>query len=145
MNFRQQCFSVHNTYKQLAEFICSTYGQLKVTDDSSVNFHDVFYFLFCQIIAKNEEKHVMEIYGWVVRNSPVVCKWTRWIRQKTITFDLIWTKLGWCTPMGINWNIFGAQQAAPRFCVLWCDKDIIWPICVWPQSSKRPGGYIAMY
>ena len=35
----------------------------KVTDDSSVNFHDVFYFIFCQIIAKNEEKHVMEIYG----------------------------------------------------------------------------------
>ena len=35
----------------------------KVTDDSSVNFHDVFFFIFCQIIAKNEEKHVMEIYG----------------------------------------------------------------------------------
>ena len=24
-------------------------------DDSSVNFHDVFFFIFCQIIAKNEE------------------------------------------------------------------------------------------
>ena len=35
----------------------------KVTDDSSVNFHDVFFFIFNQIIAKNEEKHVMEIYG----------------------------------------------------------------------------------
>ena len=35
----------------------------KVTDNSSVNFHDVFFFIFCQIIAKNEEKHVMEIYG----------------------------------------------------------------------------------
>ena len=35
----------------------------KVTDDLSVNFHDVFFFIFCQIIAKNEEKHVMEIYG----------------------------------------------------------------------------------
>ena len=35
----------------------------KVTDDSSVNFHDMFFFSFCQIIAKNEEKHVMEIYG----------------------------------------------------------------------------------
>ena len=35
----------------------------KVTDDSSINFHDVFFFIFCQIIAKNEEKHVMEIYG----------------------------------------------------------------------------------
>ena len=35
----------------------------KVMDDSSVNFHDVFFFIFCQIIAKNEEKHVMEIYG----------------------------------------------------------------------------------
>ena len=23
----------------------------KVTDDSSVNFHDVFFFIFCQIIA----------------------------------------------------------------------------------------------
>ena len=34
----------------------------KVTDNSSVNFHDVFFFIFCQIIAKNEEKHVMEIY-----------------------------------------------------------------------------------
>ena len=35
----------------------------KVTDNSSVNFHDMFFFIFCQIIAKNEEKHVMEIYG----------------------------------------------------------------------------------
>ena len=32
-----------------------------LTDDSSVNFHDVFFFIFCQIIAKNEEKHAMEI------------------------------------------------------------------------------------
>ena len=46
----------------------------KVMDDSSINFHDVFFFIFCQIIAKNEEKHVMEIYGWVVH------KWSRWIR-----------------------------------------------------------------
>ena len=29
----------------------------KVTDDSSVNFHDVFFFIFCQIIAKIEKKH----------------------------------------------------------------------------------------
>ena len=35
----------------------------KVMDDSSVNFHDVFFFNFCQIIAKNEEKDIMEIYG----------------------------------------------------------------------------------
>ena len=28
----------------------------KVTDDSSTNFHDMFFFIFCQIIAKNEEK-----------------------------------------------------------------------------------------
>ena len=35
----------------------------KVMDDSSVNFHEVFFFIFCQIIAKNEEKHIMEIYG----------------------------------------------------------------------------------
>ena len=35
----------------------------KVTDDSFVNFHDVFFFIFCQIIAKNEEKHIMKIYG----------------------------------------------------------------------------------
>ena len=35
----------------------------KVTDDSSINFLDVFFFIFFQIIAKNEEKHVMEIYG----------------------------------------------------------------------------------
>ena len=34
----------------------------KDTDNSSVNFHDVFFFIFCQIIAKKEEKHVMEIY-----------------------------------------------------------------------------------
>ena len=34
----------------------------KVTDNSSINFHDVFFFIFCQIIAKNEEKHIMEIY-----------------------------------------------------------------------------------
>ena len=26
----------------------------KVMDDSSVNFHDVFFFIFCQIIAKND-------------------------------------------------------------------------------------------
>ena len=56
----------------------------KVTDKLSVNFHDVFFFIFCQIIAKNEEKHVMEIYGWVVRNFPVVRKWTRWIRPKCV-------------------------------------------------------------
>ena len=35
----------------------------KVTDNSSVNFHDVFFFIFCYNLAKNEEKHVMEIYG----------------------------------------------------------------------------------
>ena len=35
----------------------------KVMDNSSVNFHDVFFFILCQIIAKNEEKHVMEFYG----------------------------------------------------------------------------------
>ena len=52
----------------------------KVTDDSSVNFHDVFFFIFCYNLAKNEEKHIMEIYGWVVRNFPVIRKWTRWIR-----------------------------------------------------------------
>ena len=28
----------------------------KVMEDSSVNFHDMFFFIFCQIIAKNEEK-----------------------------------------------------------------------------------------
>ena len=54
----------------------------KVKDDSSVNFHDVFFSIFCQIIAKNEEKHIMEIYGCVVRNFPVVRKWSRWIRPK---------------------------------------------------------------
>ena len=35
----------------------------KVTNDSSVNSHDIFFFIVCQIIAKNEEKHIMEIYG----------------------------------------------------------------------------------
>ena len=35
----------------------------KVMDNLSVNFHDVFFFIFCQIIAKNEEKYIMEIYG----------------------------------------------------------------------------------
>ena len=35
----------------------------KVTDDSSVNFHGVFFFIFCYNLAKNEEKHIMEIYG----------------------------------------------------------------------------------
>ena len=35
----------------------------KVTDDISVNFHGVFFFIFCYNLAKNEEKHVMEIYG----------------------------------------------------------------------------------
>ena len=52
----------------------------KVTDDSSVNFHDVFFFIFCYNLSKNEEKHIMEIYGWVVCNFPVVRKWTRWIQ-----------------------------------------------------------------
>ena len=33
----------------------------KGMDDPSVNFLDVFFFIFCQIIAKNEEKHIMEI------------------------------------------------------------------------------------
>ena len=27
----------------------------KVTDDSSVNFHDVFFFIFCYNLAKTEE------------------------------------------------------------------------------------------
>ena len=57
------------------------YSSGPLTDDSSVNFHDMFFFIFCQIIAKNEEKHIMEIYGWVVCNFPVVHKWTRWIRS----------------------------------------------------------------
>ena len=35
----------------------------KVTDDSSVNFHDVFFFIFCYNLVKNEEKHIMETYG----------------------------------------------------------------------------------
>ena len=35
----------------------------KVMDNSSVNFHDVFFFIFCYNLAKNEEKHIMEIYG----------------------------------------------------------------------------------
>ena len=34
----------------------------KVTEDSSVNLHDMFFFISCQIIAKNGEKLVMEIY-----------------------------------------------------------------------------------
>ena len=55
----------------------------KVTDGSSVNFHDMFLFIFCQIIAKNEEKHIMKIYGWVIHNFPVVCNWTMWIRPKS--------------------------------------------------------------
>ena len=29
----------------------------KVTDKSSVNFHDVFFFIFCQIIAKKKKKN----------------------------------------------------------------------------------------
>ena len=32
----------------------------KVTDDSSINFHDMFFFIFSQIIAKNEAQHTME-------------------------------------------------------------------------------------
>ena len=35
----------------------------KVMDDSSVNFYDGFFFIFCYDLAKNEEKHVIEIYG----------------------------------------------------------------------------------
>ena len=33
----------------------------KVMDDSSVDFQDVFFFIFCYNLAKNEEKHVMEM------------------------------------------------------------------------------------
>ena len=55
-----------------------------LTDDSSVNFHDVFFFIFCYNLSKNEEKHVIEIYEWVVRNFPVICKWTRWIWPKSV-------------------------------------------------------------
>ena len=33
----------------------------KVKDTSSVNFLDVFFFIFCYNLAKNEEKHIMEI------------------------------------------------------------------------------------
>ena len=55
----------------MGEISSNTFGNTthpndwKVTDYSSVNFHNVFYFIFCQIIAENEEKLVMEIYGWV--------------------------------------------------------------------------------
>ena len=35
----------------------------KVMDNLSINFHDVFFFIFCYNLAKNEEKHIMEIYG----------------------------------------------------------------------------------
>ena len=35
----------------------------KVTDNSSINFRDVFFFIFCFNLAKKEEKHVIEIYG----------------------------------------------------------------------------------
>ena len=45
-----------------AEFTGPLMDDWKVTDDSSVNFHDVFFFIFCQIIAKNEEKRIIEIY-----------------------------------------------------------------------------------
>ena len=33
----------------------------KVTDNSSVNFHDMFFFIFCYNLAKNEEKHIMKL------------------------------------------------------------------------------------
>ena len=49
----------------------------KVTDESSVNFHDVFFFIFCYNLAKKEEKRIIEIYGRVVHNFPVVRKWSR--------------------------------------------------------------------
>ena len=35
----------------------------KVMGNSSVNFLDMIFFIFCNNLAKNEEKHVMEIYG----------------------------------------------------------------------------------
>ena len=58
---------IFTTYIITIDFRPNSPGPLtddwKVMDDSSVNFHDVFFFIFCQIIAKNEEKHVMEIYG----------------------------------------------------------------------------------
>ena len=72
----------------------------KVTDDSSVNFHDVFFFIFCYNLSKNEEKHIMEIHGWVVCKFPVIRKWTRWIRPKTVfagNDDLFFTWLAFST------------------------------------------------
>ena len=35
----------------------------KVMDNSSVNFHYMFFFIFCYNLANNEEKHIIEIYG----------------------------------------------------------------------------------
>ena len=69
--FKQVEFVIMQFYFRSQSILCflgpNSPGPLmddwKVTDDSSVNFHDMFFFIFCQIIAKNEEKHVMEIYG----------------------------------------------------------------------------------
>ena len=73
-------------------FVSLVYGRIHLVhlrmtgklDDLSVNFQDVFFFIFCYNLAKNEEKHIMKIYGWVVRNFPVVRKWSRWIRPKSL-------------------------------------------------------------
>ena len=62
-----------------AEFTWSTYGQLESYGWLIHKFPWCVFLNFCEIIAKNEEKHVMEIYRWVIRNFPVVRKWTRWI------------------------------------------------------------------
>ncbi len=58
-----------NEEKSCSQYLClgpNSPGPLtddwKVTDDSSINFHDMFFFIFCYNLAKNEEKHVMEIY-----------------------------------------------------------------------------------
>ena len=88
----------HNWYNLLFSYRPNSPAPLtddwKVTDDSSVNFHDVFFFIFCYNLAKNEEKHIMEIYGWVVRNFPVIRKWTRWIWPWSISsFERTLSKL----------------------------------------------------
>ena len=57
------CIGKNYTYTLLKSVWPNLPGPLtddwKVTDDSSVNFHNMFFFIFCYNLAKTEEKHIM--------------------------------------------------------------------------------------
>ena len=98
-----------------------------LTDDSSVNFMTSFFFIFCWILAENEEKTCHEIYGWFIRNFSVVCKWNSrgiqpvFCKIKKILFQMPFQKLmsflGWNTTLKKirEMLLFSSPQLQMRF------------------------------